>query len=184
MFEFCQAGPADFPALLALNEASVPHVNSIDTAQLARFLAQAKVFVRVVEAGQLAGFAICLGTGVAYASPNYQWFERNTTKFLYVVRIMVHPDFRRRGVARRLYAELTARALDLGLQRLCCEVNLMPANPASLALHQQLGFAQVGAQHTTGGAKEVALLIKELTKESSIESFMDVSMDLVPDNYS
>ena len=42
----------------------------------------------------------------------------------------------------------------------------------------------MGAQHTTGGEKEVALLIKELTKESSIESSMDVSMDLVPDNYS
>lgn len=170
MFEFRQVVPADFPVLLELNEASVPHVNSIDAAQMARFLAQATAFVQVVEDGQLAGFAICLGCGVDYGSVNYQWFERESADFLYIDRIMVHPDFRRRGVARLLYAELTARALDLGLQRLCCEVNLMPVNPASLALHKQLGFAQVGAQHTTGGEKEVALLIKEL------------GMDLAPDN--
>jgi predicted GNAT superfamily acetyltransferase len=168
VFEFCPVVPADFSVLLELNEASVPHVNSIDEAQMARFLGQATAFVQVVEDGRLAGFAICLSSGVDYASPNYQWFERESADFLYVDRIMVHPDFRRRGVARLLYAELTARALDLGLQRLCCEVNLMPVNPDSLALHRQLGFVQVGAQHTTGGEKEVALLIKEL------------SVDLVP----
>jgi len=152
----------DFPALLALNEDCVPHVNSIDTAQMARFLGQSAAFFQMREDEKLAGFVIALGEGVDYDSPNYTWFGKHAAEFMYIDRIMVHPDFRRRGVARLMYAELTWKALNAGCARLCCEVNLQPPNPDSLALHQQLGFSQVGSQQTTQGTKEVALLVKEL----------------------
>lgn len=157
--------PADFQDLLALNDHSVPHVNAIDEAQMARFLDQAVAFFQVRDDDQLAGFVISLGVGADYASPNYTWFSEHFDSFLYIDRIIVHPDFRRRGVAGLMYAELTRRAQQAGCARLCCEVNLQPPNPDSLALHQQLGFTQAGTQKTTQGTKEVALLVKELVKE-------------------
>ncbi len=152
----------DFEALLALNEDSVPHVNSIDAAQMERFLQQAAAFFKIVDGEKLVGFVISLVAGADYHSPNYTWFARQLTQFLYIDRIMVHPDYRRLGVASLIYRELQKRALAKGLTKLCCEVNLMPPNPDSLALHFSLGFIQVGAQHTNGGEKEVALLVKPL----------------------
>jgi hypothetical protein len=151
---------ADFLELLALNEHSVPHVNTIDEAQMARFLSQATAFFQMRDDNKLAGFVIALEVGADYDSPNYKWFSEHVDNFLYIDRIMVHPNFRRRGVARLMYAELTWRAQQAGCTKLCCEVNLQPPNPDSMALHQQLGFEQVGTQRTTQGTKEVALLVK------------------------
>jgi len=163
MLTIVPVSAADFPDLLALNDHSVPHVNAIDATQIAQFLRQSLAFFQVREDNKLAGFIIVLGVGADYDSPNYAWFSEHAENFLYIDRIMVHPDYRRRGVARLMYAELTRRAQELGRTRLCCEVNLVPPNPSSLALHQQLGFTQVGTQQTTQGTKEVALLIKELS---------------------
>jgi predicted GNAT superfamily acetyltransferase len=163
------AGPADFPELLALNEACVPHVNSIGEPEIAMFSKQAHRFSKVVEDGALAGFVIALTRGVAYESENYQWFCREIDEFLYIDRIMVHSDFRRRGVASLLYQYLEQVALDDKLQRLCCEVNLVPPNPDSLQLHFGLGFVQQATQKTGGGAKEVSLLVKELGNGDPID---------------
>ncbi|NQV66373.1 MAG: GNAT family N-acetyltransferase [SAR86 cluster bacterium] len=162
MIEIQTVEQSDFTSLLALNEDAVPHVNSIDSAQMADFLQQAVAFFKVVEAGQLAGFVISLGGGADYLSPNYTWFDRELKNFLYIDRIMVDPTFRRQGVARLIYQELEDRARAHGITSLCCEVNLMPPNPESLALHLSLGFVQVGTQFTYGGEKEVVLLVKQL----------------------
>jgi len=162
MIEIQTVEHSDFAGLLALNEDAVPHVNSIDSAQMAHFLQQAVAFFKVVEDRQLAGFVISLGSGADYQSPNYTWFDRELQNFLYIDRIMVHPQFRRRGVARLIYQELERRARANGVTSLCCEVNLMPPNPESLALHLSLGFVQVGTQFTYGGEKEVVLLAKQL----------------------
>ncbi|MFP6808772.1 MAG: GNAT family N-acetyltransferase [Pseudomonadales bacterium] len=161
------AGPADFSAMLALNESCVPHVNSIDEQEIGFFCDLAKQFVKVVEEGTLAGYVIALGSGLEYKSANYRWFNAHLSKgelgeFLYIDRIMVHPDFRRRGIASLIYDHLEASALDQGLKCLCCEVNLKPANPESLALHKGMGFVEQATQKTEGGAKEVSLLVKQL----------------------
>jgi predicted GNAT superfamily acetyltransferase len=163
------AGPADFSEMLALNAACVPHVNAIGELEIAFFSSDAHQFRKVVEDGVLAGFVIALTRGVAYESLNYQWFSREIDKFLYIDRIMVHPDFRRRGVASLLYQYLEQVARDDKLQRLCCEVNLVPPNPDSLALHLGLGFIQQATQKTEGGTKEVSLLVKELNAGGSID---------------
>lgn len=159
---------ADFEVLLSLNEAEVPHVNAIDAAQMQRFVDQASAFFKVVDGEQVAGFVISLTAGEDYASPNYRWFEKSLKDFLYIDRIIVNPAFRRQGVARLIYAELAARARRQGLQRLCCEVNLSPPNPDSVALHRHLGFVQQSTQVTGSGAgrKEVSLLVKELVESA------------------
>lgn len=161
--EIKAAGPGDFREMLSLNEACVPHVNSIGEPEIAFFNEYAHQFRKVVEDGALAGFVIALTPGAAYESSNYQWFSRELDNFLYIDRIMVHPDFRRRGVASLLYQYLEQVALSEKLHCLCCEVNLIPANPDSLALHLGLGFVQRATQKTEGGTKKVSLLVKELT---------------------
>lgn len=156
------AGPDDFLQMLELNESCVPHVNRIGGVEMAYFHERAHQFKKVVENRELAGFVIALTAGETYASLNYQWFCHELDNFLYIDRIMVHADFRRRGIASLLYQHLEQIAVDEQLHSLCCEVNLLPPNPDSLALHRQLGFVQHGTQKTEGGTKEVSLLVKTL----------------------
>ncbi|MCB1645781.1 MAG: GNAT family N-acetyltransferase [Pseudomonadales bacterium] len=153
---------ADFPRLLTLNESCVPHVNSIGMTEMAAFQREATVMRLWEEAGELAGFVIALTAGAAYKSLNYQWFSEHMDSFLYIDRIMVHENFRRRGVATLIYTELAQMARQQGLTCLTCEVNLQPPNPDSMALHTGLGFRETATQKTEGGTKEVSLLVKML----------------------
>jgi predicted GNAT superfamily acetyltransferase len=162
MLEIVQIQESDFEDILALNEASVPHVNSIDHAELKSLGEQSKAFIKVVEEGVLAGLVIALPPGQHYQSMNYRWFSEKFDQFLYIDRIMVSPDFRRRGVATLIYDELAKICRDANLKRLTCEVNILPPNPGSIAMHHSIGFKQVDTQKTDGGKKEVSLLAKEI----------------------
>ena len=74
---------------------------------------------------------------------------------------MVAAHTRRRGLATQLYDELIRDARTAGHKRLVCEVNLLPANPTSLALHRQLGFQPIGESVLESG-KRVQYLEKAL----------------------
>jgi uncharacterized protein len=166
--EIVPPAEADYDELLALNESCVPHVNSIGIDEIAFFHRSAHKFIKVVENGELAGFVIALVPGINYESLNYQWFSRELSGFLYIDRILVHPNFRRRGVASFLYDYLEQVAVEDSIDCLCCEVNLLPVNPESLALHEQLGFSQKATQLTENGTKEVSMLVKPLIVEQSV----------------
>ena len=164
-FEIKNAGPTDYPELLSLNESCVPNVNSIGETEIAYFNQSAWQFIKVVEDNKLAGFVVALTPGLTYGSLNYQWFNRELDNFLYIDRIMVHPGFRKRGVATFLYNHLALVACQDKLARLCCEVNLVPPNPDSLALHHGLGFIEVATLKAESGDKEVSLLVKQVLHE-------------------
>jgi predicted GNAT superfamily acetyltransferase len=150
----------DFDAVLALNEASVPHVNLIGREQLQWFADHAS-FLRVAEKdGRLAGFLIGLRPGTEYASPNYRWFCEHYDDFAYIDRVAVAQWARRQGIAEALYAAFGESSS--GAPVMTCEVNIRPSNEGSMIFHQRLGFRQVGSQETDGGNKEVALLEKTL----------------------
>ncbi len=93
---------------------------------------------RVVEAGeQMAGYGIMsLGAGEAH-----------------VLNLCVHPQLRRRGLARGLLAHLLDRARAAGMHEAYLEVR--PSNTIAARLYRSLGFEQVGIrrgyyQATTG----------------------------------
>jgi hypothetical protein len=154
---------SNLSALLALNNASLPHVNLIDEADIQYFLEISEIFNKVIVADQtLAGFVIAMTTGKSYKSLNYQWFVSEFENFLYIDRIITSPAFRRKGVAQKLYGSLMTYAKSIGVGALTCEVNRSPANPASVALHEKLGFRVVGTQSTEGGHKEVLLMALDL----------------------
>jgi hypothetical protein len=70
---------------------------------------------------------------------------------------------RSRGGARRLYDNLFAAARDAGHDRIVCEVNVDPPNPASDAFHARFGFSETGRAKLADG-KVVRHLNKSLLR--------------------
>jgi hypothetical protein len=154
--------PADLDAVLALNQSEVPQVGSLEMNALQAFLASAVYFRAATnDEGELLAFMVGLGPGADYASLNYRWFSERYEKFAYIDRIAVAKNARRRGIAAALYADF-AEASKPWSPMLCCEVNLLPPNPGSMAFHERLGFSRAGTLATQGGAKKVAMLVKDL----------------------
>lgn len=147
--------------ILALNEASVPAVNSLNLEQMRWFHDRAPYFRCVRVEDRLAGFLIGLGPGLEYDSPNYRWFCGKHEQFGYIDRVAVAEDFRRLGIASRLYDDF-ADTLRGEVPFMTCEVNIRPPNESSMAYHLRHGFVRVATQETEGGAKEVALMEKML----------------------
>jgi len=82
------------------------------------------------DQGQLAGYAYA---GPFRSRPAYRWSIE--------VSAYIHPDWRRRGVGRSLYTALLAVLTLQGYREACAGITL--PNPASVGLHQALGFVPV-----------------------------------------
>jgi predicted GNAT superfamily acetyltransferase len=156
------ATPADFPAVLALNEESVHFLSPLDPARLALLHGQAALH-RVVEVdGCIAAFLLAFREGAAYDSPNYRWFAARYERFLYVDRVVVANAFQGRGLGALLYADLFGQARRADAGRVACEFDVDPPNEASRRFHARYGFSEVGAQAVAGGRKTVSLQAVEL----------------------
>ncbi len=106
-------------------------------------------------------FLIAFDDKAAYASPNFLWFRHRFDRFVYVDRVAVSAAARGRGLAQLLYADLFSQARADGHERICCEVNLDPPNPASDRFHAGLGFRPVGTAALPNG-KTVTYLVHTL----------------------
>ncbi|MEZ5560084.1 MAG: GNAT family N-acetyltransferase [Pseudomonadales bacterium] len=161
-----EATAADYARLLALNEAAVPHVNSISEQTLTR-LHEQSLGCRVARREGLAlGFLLALPATARYESLNFRFFQARYSDFTYIDRIVVAADQRGGGIGRALYQDLIEH-VPPDILRLTCEVNLRPPNPDSLRFHRLLGFEQVAEQDTEGGSKRVALLVRALGSDSA-----------------
>lgn len=152
--------PDDADSLLVLNNDAVPAVSALTRDSFDQLIGWSRACLVGTDGdGTLAGFALLLGPGLDYTSPNYRFFAAREAEFVYLDRIVVAPQFRRRGVATAIYDEIEARWAG---SVFTCEVNLRPYNDASLAFHARRGFQEVGRQDADGGAKTVSLLRKPL----------------------
>jgi len=152
---------SDLVDVLALNEASLPHVSNLDMERTRWFAANAQYFRVARIEGLFAGFLIGLRPGIDYSSDNYRWFCENYADFAYVDRVAVAASARRQGVASRLYDDF-ANTVRGEVDIMTCEVNIRPTNESSMRYHELHGFRQVASQETEGGKKEVAMLEKTL----------------------
>lgn len=162
------ATPADFPAILALNEAFVAVLSPLDHARLARLHAQAALHRVVETAGRVEAFLLALREGADYDSPNYRWFAQHYPRFLYVDRVVVAGDAQARGAGRALYRELYAQAVRDAVPLLACEFDLGPPNPASARFHAALGFREVGRQSLYGDRKTVSLQVLDVAGDTPL----------------
>jgi len=155
------ARDADLAAVHAINEAAVPHVNSITLDRFQDFTRSAAYFRVASLANHVAGYLVAFAPGAQYDSANFLWFQGRYRNFIYIDRIAVAENARRRGVASDLYRDIFEFARPrTGL--LTCEVNTCPPNAESKAFHERFGFREVGAQETEGGSKAVSLMAVEL----------------------
>jgi len=148
----------DLPRVVDLNQDALPAVSSIALDDMIHFLEIVDYFRVIKVKNNIAGFLIALAPGKNYQSPNYKWFEKQYSQFMYVDRIVIDPAFRGQGLGWGFYDDL-----KIFCQRhtpiITCEVNLKPKNDESLLFHKKYGFEQVGTQETEGGKKEVSLLV-------------------------
>ena len=151
----------DLPYIHDLNQHALPDVSSITLNNMTQFLEMADYFRVIKVKNDIAGFLIALTPGKDYHSPNYKWFEKKYSQFMYIDRIVIDPSFQSKGLGRAFYDDL-----KIFSQRytpiITCEVNLKPKNEGSLLFHKKYGFEQIGTQETDGGKKEVSLMVYKI----------------------
>ena len=146
--------------LLHLNNAHAEDLSPLSAATMMRVVDHAFFAGRIGEAD---AFLIALDQDADYDSPNFLWFREQFERFVYVDRIAVAPAARGRGLAKALYAALIAEAHAAGHDRVVCEVNAEPPNPASDGLHAALGFVAAGAASLAVG-KTVRYYVRALAR--------------------
>ncbi|MFC5526812.1 GNAT family N-acetyltransferase [Rhodanobacter ginsengisoli] len=159
------ATAADFPTILALNEAFVSVLSPLDHGRLARLHAQAALHRVIERDGRVVAFLLVLREGADYDSPNYRWFAQRQARFLYVDRIVVAADAH--GAGTRLYRDAFAFARRSAVPVIACEFDIQPPNPASERFHARLGFREVGQQPLYGGSKVVSLQLLDVAAGES-----------------
>ena len=152
----------DLELLLELNQSNLPHVGSITRREMAHLYDQAVCF-RVAELnGRAAGFFIAFDPGANYGSLNFLWLKKRYPNFVYIERIVIAAEGRRKGMASALYRDLEYFAAEHRIPLMACEYNLKPKNEVSRKFHQKYGFNEVGTQETENGKKTVSLQIKQV----------------------
>ncbi len=158
--QFRDAIATDLDALIALNDAAVPHVNALTRAAWRAFL-DGPAAIRIAQTPDraVAALIVALPPGCEYRSENYRWFGAKLSAFLYVDRIVVAPAWRGRGLGAACYADIRD-VVKSSTTPIVCEVNLRPANDASLAFHGKQGFREIGVQSVYGGTRRVVMLAR------------------------
>jgi predicted GNAT superfamily acetyltransferase len=131
----------DRDALLRLNNASARETSLLTPDRFAQLTDWASVALTIKPA---AALMLAFQQSDAYDGGHFVWFRNRFDTFLYIDRVVVAEQHRRHGLGRLLYAEVFKRAIEMGHQRVVCEVNLQPPNPVSDRFHAALGFTEVG----------------------------------------
>jgi predicted GNAT superfamily acetyltransferase len=150
----------DLISVLSLNNAHAKETSALDEVSLAALFGMA-FYARGIDRGA-AAFLIAFDHNASYINPNFAWFKASREQFVYIDRIIVAKSARGQGFARLLYEDLFAAAKQAGHNRVVCEVNIEPPNPASDAFHAAMGFEGVGQAAIHNGAKTVRYFEKTL----------------------
>ena len=145
--------------MLALNNAYARETSFLTPAVWRRMVDRAFAATCI---GGSAALLITFDQDADYDSPNFEWFCERLPRFVYVDRIVVDPDRRGSGLARRLYDDLFRRVRLAGHDTVVCEVNVDPPNPGSDAFHERMGFAELGRAVLPSNGKTVRYLAKSL----------------------
>jgi hypothetical protein len=157
----------DFNIIKKLNDDFETFTSPIDLARIEN-LHNRSTYHRVIEHQsqeatnsnlQVVGFLLTLPPATDYSSQNYQWFDRRYKNFLYVDRIIIDGSLQGVGLGRKLYEDLFKYAKEHKIGYICCEYNIVPANPKSANFHRSFGFQQVGTLSDDNLSKVVSMQI-------------------------
>lgn len=126
----------DLDTIVELNQDALEGVGPLDRERTAELVAMAHQALVLEDDGDIAGFVITLAPGAPYDSSRYDWFEARLEDYVYLDRIVVSANHRRKGVASRLYDAIE------GDKPIALEV--YDHNEGSLAFHEGRGFRRVG----------------------------------------
>lgn len=120
--------PSDLERLWRLDRLCFEPGIAYSRRELARFLGLPRAAGIVAEVGA----AVC-GFAVGY---------RNPAEILHVVTLDVHPDWRRRGLGRRLLEAILDRAAAAGVELAVLQVDVR--NAGAIAFYRTCGFRRSG----------------------------------------
>lgn len=132
----------DVRAVAALERRTFSHPWSEDLFRRELRLPQSKITVARSAEGAIVGY-IC------------RWLTHDVVE---IQNVAVHPDWRRRAVARRLVECVLAEARGLGVRRAVLEVRCH--NHPAIRLYQSLGFVESGTRRRYYADGEDALLME------------------------
>jgi predicted GNAT superfamily acetyltransferase len=144
-------------ALLDLNNANARETSLLSRDRFDQLIGAARI-ATFVRPG--AALLLAFEQDDDYDGGHFLWFRRRFPRFIYIDRVLVAHDHRRRGLGRMLYADLFARAHALAHTAVVCEVNRVPPNPVSDHFHAAHGFVEVGTATFDDGAKTVRYLLR------------------------
>lgn len=146
-------GESDLVAVFRLNADNYPAVQLLDEATMHWLLAfDGRHLVAVDPEGTVAGYLLAIPSASAYDDTEIHELRRRVTDpFHYICQVVIAPGRRGTGLGRALYAAVAETARGEGAMWLCCDVNLDPPNPASLAFHRRLGFADIESGTASNG---------------------------------
>jgi hypothetical protein len=154
---------SDCEEVLRINSESLPGVACLDRTELERLVAMPNEHLAIDgPEDRLVGYLLAFRGDASYDGEEFLRFvEMALESFIYIDQVAVDARFRRGRVASTLYGVLEWRAKRSLAAYLCCEINLNPPNPTSLAFHRNKGFNQTGNLKTADG-RRVALMTKHL----------------------
>jgi len=150
--ELVELDDDDLAAACTLNNLFVQETSFLieaEMSQLLRIAFYARGFAE--QSGQLGALLIALDERAKYANANFAFFCARRERFVYIDRVITAKHAMRQGLARKLYEDLFLRAKAAQHTVVGCEVNLLPANPASDAFHAGMSFVEVGTAQLANG---------------------------------
>ena len=102
---------ADLRSIHAINEAGTPGVHGESPEQLAAITRESCIAILAEVDRVVAAFCLVLPPRADYQCTDYRWFSMRYDDFVYLDRVAVAPDQRRRGIGSRLYEEAGASLL-------------------------------------------------------------------------
>ncbi|MFC6158378.1 GNAT family N-acetyltransferase [Kribbella sp. NPDC058693] len=152
--------PADYGAVLALNNAAVGLVDPLGADRL-DWLRLIAAHAAIIDLdGKPAGFVLTFTPGSAYDGLEFDWFTQTyANRFLLIERIVVATEHRREGIGSQVYRaiERAAKPFDRAVVR----VRTHPLDDGGLTFHTARGYVQIDKQRLPDGTPAI-LLTKEL----------------------
>jgi len=141
------ATEADLPGIFAIYDREVLHGTATFDTQPKSEAGRLEWF-RDDAKGRYPILVAAGGDTIAGWTRLYAWSSRCAYDRAAENAVYVHPDHRGKGVGRALLTELIRIAPESGVRLLIARI--VEGNPASVALHQALGFETIGIMRRCG----------------------------------